>query len=87
VGVSKATDEEKQNAINSITFDQEAASFDGLVEGMVFSTDGKIWTEYDPSAPGLVVPEEGSSVYIKYPETDTHYETTYIKFTRNLNEN
>ena len=82
IGVSKETDTDKQTAINNITFNQENSKFSGLAEGMVFSTDGRNWTEYKPAAPNLPVLESGSSIYIKYPETATHYETTYIKFTK-----
>ncbi len=83
IGISKEIDEEKQNEINRITFDQENSTFSGLSEGMVFSTDGRQWTEYNPANSNLPVLETGSSVFIKYPETDTHYETTYVKFTKN----
>lgn len=82
IGVSKETDETKQTAINNITFNQDSSAFSGLAEGMVFSTDGRKWTEYNPAAPNLPVLESGSSIYIKYPETETHYETDYIKFTK-----
>lgn len=80
IGIAKETDEAKQLEINSISFDQESASFSGLAEGMVFSTDGQTWKEYKPN--NLPVLESGSSIYIKYPETATHYETDYIKFTK-----
>ena len=83
IGVSKETDEGKQSEINNITFAQDDSTFKGLSEGMVFSTDGREWTEYTPDAPNLPVLQSGSSIYIKYPETDTHYETDYIKFTKN----
>lgn len=82
VGVCKETDQEKQNAIDGITFDQESSKFSGLADGMVFSTDGRNWTAYKPSAPNLPVLEAGDSIFIKYPETATHYETDYIKFTK-----
>ena len=82
IGISKETDEAKQTAIDSITFNQENSVFTGLSEGMVFSTDGRNWTEYDPAAPNLPALESGSSIYIKYPETATHYETDYKKFTK-----
>jgi hypothetical protein len=83
IGVSKEIDEDKQSAINNITFDQNNSRFFGLTEGMVFSIDGRNWTAYTPSAPNLPTLESGSSIYIKYPETDTHYETDYKKFTKN----
>ena len=82
IGVSKETDEAKQNEINSITFNQDNSKFTGLSSGMVFSTDGRNWIEYNAAAPNLPVLESGSSIYIKYPETDTHYETDYKKFTK-----
>jgi len=82
VGIAKETDEEKQNAINAITFNQDNSRLSGLSAGMVFSTDGRQWTQYKPEAPNIPVLESGSSIYIKYPETDTHYETSYIKFTK-----
>lgn len=83
IGIAKETDEAKQTAIDNISFNQEDSTFSGLAEGMVFSTDGQQWTEYKPTAPNLPALESGSSIYIKYPETDTHYETNYIKFTKN----
>lgn len=82
IGIAKETDEDKQTAINNITFNQDNSTFTGLAEGMVFSTDGRNWTEYNPEAPNLPVLESGDFIYIKYPETDTRYETTYIKFTK-----
>ena len=82
VGVSKETDLDKQAEIDQITFDQATSTLTGLSAGMVFSTDGRTWTEYNSAAPNLPVLESGSSIYIKYPETDTHYETKYIKFTK-----
>lgn len=83
IGVAKETDEAKQSEIDKITFDQNTSKLVGLKEGMVFSTDGRKWIEYTPAAPNTPVLEIGSSIYIKYPETDTHYETDYIKFTKN----
>jgi hypothetical protein len=82
VGVSKETDLDKQAQIDSITYDQEADRFTGMADGMVFTTDGRTWTEYKSSAPNMPVLESGSSIFIKYPETDTHFETNYIKFTK-----
>ncbi len=80
IGISKETDEDKQTKINEITFNQDNSTFSGLSEGMVFSTDGRNWTEYTPDIPNMPVLESGSFIYIKYPETDTHFETNYIKF-------
>jgi hypothetical protein len=82
IGVAKETDEDKQTSINNITFNAETGMCHGLAEGMVFSIDGRNWTDYKPEAPNLPVLESGSSIYIKYPETATHYETNYIKFTK-----
>lgn len=82
VGIAKETDTEKQNAINNIGFNQNNSSVSGMADGMVFSTDGREWTEYNSESPNLPVLESGSSIYIKYPETDTHYETDYVKFTK-----
>ena len=83
IGIYKEQAEaSKQAAINSITFNQDTAALSGLDEGMVFSTDGRNWTAYTPNAPNLPKLESGSSIYIKYPETDSHFETNYIKFTK-----
>lgn len=82
VGVSKETDLDKQAQIDSITFNQKTDKFTGMADGMVFSIDGRNWTEYKSSAPNMPVLESGSSIFIKYPETDTHFETNYIKFTK-----
>ena len=83
IGIYKEQAEEsKQDAINSISFNQDASTFSGLAEGMVFSTDGRSWTAYNPKAPNLPTLTSGSSIYIKYPETDSHYETSYVKFTK-----
>ena len=83
VGVAKEIDTTKQNEINSIVFNQNNSTFVGLKEGMVFSTDGRSWTKYNAATPNLPQMESGSCIFIKYPETDTHYETTYVKFTKN----
>lgn len=83
IGISKEIDEVKQTEINKITFNQESSTFTGLSAGMVFSTDGRNWTEYKPESPNLPVLESGSSIYIKYPETNAYYETDYVKFTKN----
>ncbi len=83
VGVSKEIDETKQATINAISFNQSNGSLSGLSQGMVFSTDGRTWTEYNSGSSNLPTLETGSSIYIKYPETDFTYETDYIKFTKN----
>lgn len=75
VGISKETNETMQTVINHITAVEE------ITEGMVFSTDGRNWTQYDPQTTNLPVLEAGSSIYIKYPETTTQYETTCKKLT------
>lgn len=82
VGIGKETDENKQAAIDAITFNQNDSTFTGVVEGMVFSKDGLTWTEYKAGSDSLPVLQSGESIYIKYPETDTHCETKYIKFTK-----
>ena len=79
IGIAKETDEDKQTVIDNITFDQNSSRFAGLSEGMVFSTDGRTWSSV---APDMAAMESGSSVYIKYPETATHYETSCRKFTK-----
>ena len=82
IGISKAIDTDKQTEINNITFNQDNSAFDGLSDGMVFSTDGREWIAYNSATPNLPMLESGSSIYIKYPETDSYYETDYIKFTK-----
>ncbi len=82
IGIAKEDDADKQAAIDNITFDQNSSAFSGLAEGMVFSTDGKSWTAYNPASPNLPAMESGSAIYIKYPETDSHYETDYIKIVK-----
>ena len=82
VGVYKEEAEaEKQDAINAITYDKDTKTFSGLDTGMVFSTDGRSWTKYNPSAPNLPRLSSGASIYFKYPETTDNYETAYKKFT------
>ena len=82
VGIAKKTDADKQTAIDNITFNADSGRISGMAEGMVFTTDGITWTEYKS---GMAMPalEEGQSIYIKYPETATHFETNYRKFTKN----
>jgi hypothetical protein len=75
-------EETKQRDIENITFNDITGEFDGLRDGMVFSTDGLKWNTYHSSNPNLPVLESGSSIYIKYPESDTHFETVYRKFTK-----
>jgi len=83
VGIAKDdAEEDKQNALNGISFNDAAATFSGVKEGMVFSTDGRNWTEYTPSAPNLPRLTTGESIYFKYPETDSQFETAYVKFTK-----
>ena len=83
VGIAKATNTDKQAEIDAITFDQESSVFSGLSAGMVFSTDGREWIAYNPAAPNLPTLESGSSVFIKYPETDSYFETDCITITKN----
>ena len=83
IGVAKETDEVKQQEIDSITFDESNLTLNGMRNGMVFSTDGRNWTEYDSEVFNMPILESGDSIYIKYPETNTHYETNYKKFVKN----
>ena len=82
VGVHKETDSAKQAAIDAISFNQEQSRFNGLAEGMVFTVDGRKWTKVNAAASNLPVLESGSSIFFKYPETDTAYETACVKFTK-----
>ena len=82
VGVYKEDAEaEKQAAIDSITFDEGTQKFSGLAQGMEFTTDGRTWKVYNPSAPNLPTLESGESIFFRYPETNTNFETAYKKFT------
>ena len=82
VGIYKDEPEaDKQSAIDGIMLNEETMKFSGLAAGMVFSTDGRSWKEYNPSAPNLPSLESGASIYFKYPETNSNYETAYKKFT------
>jgi hypothetical protein len=83
VGINKEEAEEtKQRDIENITFNDATGEFDGLRDGMVFSTDGLKWNTYHSGNSNLPALESGSSIYIKYPESDTHFETVYRKFTK-----
>ena len=82
VGIAKEVDDTKQAAIDNISFNQSTSKFSGLSAGMVFSVDGRNWTEYTPASSNLPALESGDSIYIKYPETETHYETGYKKITK-----
>lgn len=82
VGISKETDAEKQAAIDSITFNEQNSTFGGVVGGMVFSTDGRNWTTANSAVSNLPKLQEGQSIYFKYPETDTTFETNYKMFTK-----
>ena len=82
VGVYKETDEEKQAAIDSITFDQENGTFQGVQEDMLFSIDGRNWTKVNSDVSNLPVLQSGSSIFFKYPETGESYETTCAMFTK-----
>lgn len=74
VGVAKETDTAKEAAIDNVHFN--GTSFVGVAEGMVFSTDGRKWSTTAPEASQL---PSGSVVYVKYPETDEHFETHYTR--------
>lgn len=83
IGIYKEqADASNQAAINNISFNENTSTFSGLSAGMVFSTDGRSWTEYTPASPNLPTLTSGSSIYFKYPETAANYETTYKKFTK-----
>jgi hypothetical protein len=49
---------------------------------MVFSTDGRNWTEYTSARPNMPTLESGSSIFVKYPETADYFETEFKKFTK-----
>ena len=83
VGIAKETDTTKQAAVDALTLNQDTSTIKGIADGMWFSTDGRTWVAYNSKAPNLPVLESGSSIFIKYPETDTHYETTCKKLTKN----
>ena len=83
IGIAKKTAEEEQTAIDNIAFNPDSGAFSGVQSGMVFSTDGRTWTQYVPGSTNLPSLQSGQSVYIKYPETATHFETTCRKFTKN----
>lgn len=81
VGVYKEqADAEKQDAIDAVTFDKRTYKFSGVAQGMVYSVDGRNWTEVDPASPVISTSVKGSYVYIKYPETDLQHETAYKRF-------
>ena len=82
VGIYKDEAEaDKQTAIDNIAFNEETMKFSGLAQGMVFSTDGRNWTTYTPAAPNLPALTSGTTIFFKYPETNSNYETAYKKFT------
>lgn len=75
-GMQKQTAEaEKLTKLNDIA--SFNGSFVGLEEGMVYSRNGRDWLEYT-SASTFVA---GATYYFKYPETETHFETGYVKVT------
>lgn len=82
VGVHKETDESKQAAIDGITFNNATSKFGGVSAGMVFSTDGRVWTTVNTAGSNLPVLKSGECIFFKYPETDTAYETAYKMFTK-----
>ena len=75
VGVAKEVDETKEATIQAITFN--GSSFSGLQTGMIYSVDGREWTETVPIVSTLA---PGTTVFIKYPETEDTYETSYKSF-------
>ena len=82
VGIYKETDSEKQAKIDSITFNEDASTFGGVSEGMVFSIDGRKWTAVNATVSNLPKLADGESIYFKYPETETTFETNYKMFTK-----
>ena len=82
VGIYKDTDTEKQAKIDSITFNEANSTFGGVSAGMVFSVDGRKWTSVNSTASNLPKLQDGESIYFKYPETETTYETNYKTFTK-----
>lgn len=81
VGIYKEeADAQKQAALDAITYNQ--STFSGVSEGMVFSTDGRNWTKCNAQASNLPTLKSGESIFFKYPETVDHFETNYIKFTK-----
>lgn len=83
VGIYKEdAPEEKQTAIDNLSFNSTTGAVTGLAAGMVFSTDGINWVEYAPGTSDIPALSSGTSIFIKYPETDAHYETTFVKFTK-----
>lgn len=81
LGINKAeAGAGKQSIIDSIAFDGES-TFTGLDSDMVFSIDGRNWNKYINSS-SIPTLGNGSSIYFKYPETDTSFETKYKKFTK-----
>ena len=83
IGISKKTAEEEQAAIDNITFNPDSGTITGMQNGMVFTTDGRTWTQYVSGSTNLPALRSGESIFIKYPETATHFETTCRKFTKN----
>lgn len=82
VGIYKDTDADKQTKIDSITFNEGNSTFGGVSEGMVFSIDGRNWTTVNAAASNLPRLQDGQSIYFKYPETESTYETDYKMFTK-----
>lgn len=83
IGIAKKTAEEEQTAIDNIVFNPDSGAISGMADGMVFSVDGRNWTLYQAGSTNLPVLQSGQSIFIKYPETATHFETTCRKFTKN----
>lgn len=73
-GMQKSDAEpEKQAAINALSYSNGEVI--GLQNGMVYSSDGRVWVEYSADAPAEFAP--GATYYFKFPETETNYETAY----------
>lgn len=82
-GINKEPAESKKvDDMRNVSFNQQTSTFSGLKDGMVFSTDGYTWNAYTASTPNTPVLKTGESIYIKYPETATNFDTNYKKFTK-----
>ena len=83
VGIYKdQPDTFKQADVNAVRLDQNTGVVKNAKDGMVFSTDGQNWTAVTTIPSNLPILESGSSIYVKYPETNSHYETEFVKLTK-----
>lgn len=74
VGVAK----DENTAAQSVIDDLDSANFTVLPDGMVCSVDGLVWQNALPD--NL---ESGSTIFVKYPETEEYYETSCKAITIN----